>query len=179
MEEKKSYRNRLIREFYELKIKDLMDRRHWDTPIIEKDADVSSVFSVLSGRGHVWVVDNKKSMKLVGVITEHDVLSLLSPPQLTSYVLFGAPDLRALQYGLANTAGDIMSKKPIVCYPEDSILDVLSRMGRYKIRRLPVVENGKLIGEITLRHLICKYYAATQYHPIIRSRTDKSKEKDS
>ncbi len=160
-------KNRLLKEFYELPIKELMDKRIWDLPVIEKNEDISHVFSILSGKNHVWVVDNKKNMKLVGVITEHDVLSVLSPTRIPPYV-FGKPDLRSLQYGLAKTAEDVMSKNPVTSRPEEKVADVLSKMRRCQVRRIPVVdEKQKLLGEITLHHLIYKYYKATQYHPLV------------
>jgi len=163
----KSSKNRLLKEFYELPVKDLMDKRSWDVPVIEKKEDISHVFSILSGKNHVWVVDNKKNMKIIGVITEHDVLSILSPARIPPYV-FGKPDLRSLQYGLAKTAEDVMSKKPITSSPEEKVADVLSKMKRCQVRRIPIVdEDHKLLGEVTLHQLICKYYKATQYHPIV------------
>ncbi|HEC95340.1 MAG TPA: CBS domain-containing protein [Thermoplasmatales archaeon] len=170
---KKNRENRLLKEFYELQVKDLMDKRSWDTPVVEKDADIAHVFSVLTGKHHVWVVDNKENMRLVGVITEHDVLSLLSPPHLPSYV-FGKPDLRSLQYGVVKTAEDIMSKKPVTSSPEEKIINVLIRMRRCQVRRVPVVDkNHTLLGEITLHHLIRKYYEASQYYSIVENTGDR------
>ncbi|RLF36095.1 MAG: CBS domain-containing protein [Thermoplasmata archaeon] len=158
-------REKLISEFYELKCKELMDKRIWDLPLVDKRADVHHVLSILCGRGHVWVVEDMKNRELVGVITEHDVLSTLAPPRLPSYV-FGKPDIRSFYHKTAKTAEDIMSKSPITCSPEDKVLDALLKMKRYEIRRLPIIENKKIIGELTLHHLIVKYYAATQYHKI-------------
>ena len=158
--------NKLITDFYNLKVKQLMDKRVWDLPIIEEKEDISHILNILSGRHHIWVVNDKEKKELVGVITEHDVLSILAPKRLPAYV-FGVPDIRSVQYGTVENAEDIMSTKVITCKPDDKIVDVLAKMTRYKMRRLPVVENKKIIGEITLHHLIRKYYAATQYHPII------------
>jgi CBS domain-containing protein len=39
-------------------------------------------------------------------------------------------------------------------------------MTKHQLRRLPVVEDKILIGELTLHQLIRKYYDATQYEPI-------------
>lgn len=77
------------------------------------------------------------------------------------------PDIRSIEYGTAKTAGDIMSTRVISCNPDDKIIDALRKMSRYKLRRMPVVENNKIIGELTLHQLIRKYYGATQYHPIV------------
>lgn len=157
---------RLVLDFYELKVKHLMDKRVWDLPLIEEDQDIHHVLNILSGRNHIWVVKDKDSNELVGVITEHDVLSILAPKRLPSYV-FGMPDIRSIQHGTAKTAGDIMSTKVVTCTKDEKIIDALNKMTRYKLRRMPVLENKKIIGEITLHHLIRKFYDATQYNPIV------------
>ncbi|MBN2599577.1 MAG: CBS domain-containing protein, partial [Candidatus Thermoplasmatota archaeon] len=88
-----------------------------------------------------------------------------SPKNFSPYV-FGVPDIRSLQHGTVKIAEDLMSKKIITCEPDEKVIDVLKRMKKYQLRRLPVVKNKKLIGEITLHRLIQKYYKATQYHSI-------------
>lgn len=157
---------KLISDFYELYVNQLMDKRVWDLPILEENEDIYHVLSILSGRNHIWIVKDKKDKELVGVITEHDVLSILVPKDLPSYV-FGMPDIKSIKYGTAKTAKDVMSQKIIVCKPDQKIIDALILMVKYKIRRLPVLSEKKLIGELTLHNLISKYYSATQYHPII------------
>ena len=156
---------RLIPDFYELTVKQLMDKRVWDLPLIEQDEDISHVLSILAGRNHIWVVTDNKTKELVGVITEHDVLSILAPKNFPSYV-FGMPDIKSLHHGTAQTAGDIMNARLITCHKEDKIVDVLKVMTGHRLRRLPVIEEKIIVGEITLNQLIRKYYDATQYHPI-------------
>ncbi len=159
-------RDTLINDFYNLKVKQLMDKRVWDLPIISENDDIYHVLSILGGRNHIWVVKDKENKELVGVITEHDVLSILAPKDLPSYV-FGMPDIRSIQHGTAKTAEDIMAQKVVTSDPDEKIIDALLKMVKYKLRRLPVVENKILVGEITLHQLIRKYYHATQYHPIV------------
>lgn len=158
-------KNRLIDEFYKLKINQLMDKRTWDLPIVEENEDIYSVLNILGARNHIWVVNNKKEKKIIGVITEHDVLSILAPKKFDPYV-FGVPDIRSLQYGTVKTAGNVMSTKVITCEEGEKIIDVLKRMTKYQLRRIPVVKNKQIIGEITLHQLIRRYYDATQYHSI-------------
>jgi CBS domain-containing protein len=159
-------RNKLISDFYELKTNQIMDKRVWDLPIIEENDDIFHVLSILGARNHIWVVNNKQNKELVGVITEHDVLSILAPKNLPSYV-FGIPNISSIQHGTAKTASDVMTNKVVTCKPNEKIIDSLNKMVKYKLRRLPVIKNKELIGELTLHQLIRKYYAATQYHPII------------
>ena len=50
----------LIPEFYKLKVRQLMDRRIWDLPLIEVKEDISNVLNILGARNHLWVVKNKE-----------------------------------------------------------------------------------------------------------------------
>ncbi|ENO11937.1 putative signal-transduction protein containing cAMP-binding and CBS domains [Thermoplasmatales archaeon SCGC AB-539-C06] len=158
--------NKLISDFYELKVKQLMDKRVWDLPLIEKKDDIQHVLSILGGRNHIWVIESNEDKELVGIITEHDVLSILAPKHLPSYV-FGMPDIISIKHGTAKTAEDVMCHRIIDCGHNDKIIDTLMKMVKHKLRRLPVVEDKKIIGELTLNQLIRKYYGATQYHPMI------------
>lgn len=159
-------RDKLIKEFYNLKVHQLMDKRVWDLPIIEEKEDIHNVLAILSGRNHIWVVKDKKSKELSGVITENDVLSILAPKKFPSYV-FGMPDIRSIQHGTAKTAEDIMNETIRSSSPDEKIINALLKMVKFRLRRLPVIEDKKLIGEITLHQLIRKYYGATQYHPMV------------
>ena len=156
----------LLEEFYNLKVSQLMDKRVWDLPLIEEKEDISNVLNILGARNHIWVVKNKEKKELTGVITEHDVLSILAPKEFPSYV-FGMPDIRSLQHGTARTAEDVMANRVITCDPDEKIVDALMKMVKYGLRRLPVSKDKKIVGELTLHQLIRKYYSATQYHPIL------------
>ena len=159
-------RDKLISDFYELKVSQLMDKRVWDLPIIEEKEDIHHVLAILGARNHIWVVKDKKNKELVGIITEHDVLSILAPKHFPSYV-FGMPDISSIQHGTAKNAEDIMCHRIIDCNPDDKIIDALTKMVKYKLRRLPVIDDEKIVGELTLHQLIRKYYGATQYHPMV------------
>ncbi len=158
-------KKRLTPDFYALKVKQLMDKRVWDLPLIEGDDSIHHVLNILSGRNHIWVVKDKEEKELVGIITEHDVLSILAPKNFPSYV-FGMPDIKSIHHGTAKTAGDVMCTRLVTCQEDDKIQHVLETMTKHRLRRLPVVEDKKIIGERTLHQLIRKYYDATQYHPI-------------
>jgi CBS domain-containing protein len=160
----KKEQSKLISEFYELKVEQLMDRKIWDLPLIKKDAPISHVLSILDGKSHVWVVNDLEKKELVGVITRHNVLHILAPPR-THYNVFSLP--KSLYHGTKGRADDVMTRDPITCRPDEKIVDVLQRMIRHRIRRLAVVtDDGRIEGQITLRHLIHKYYKASQYYPI-------------
>ena len=52
------------------------------------------------------------------------------------------------------TAGDIMTHDRLVCVsPEHSVIEAARIMAREQVRRLPVCENGKLVGILSLSDL--------------------------
>jgi len=164
-------KNRLINEFYNLKVKHLLDKRLWDIPIIEENESIEYILKLFGRRHHIWVLKNQKTKEIAGVITEHDILSIIVPKKFSAYGV-GMPDIRSLQYGTVKTAKDLMSTKLISCKPDDTIKNVLQKMVRYQIRRLPVVEEKKLVGELTLHQLIQRYYEATQYYSLVENKKE-------
>jgi predicted transcriptional regulator len=158
-------KKRLTPDFYALNVSQLMDKRLWDLPLIEKEDTIDHVLSILGAKNHIWVVEDKKGKELVGVITEHDILNILAPKNIPSYV-FGMPDIRSINHGTAQTASDIMCVRLVTCQKHYQIKEVLEIMKKHRLRRLPVIEGKKIVGELTLNQLIRKYYEATQYIPI-------------
>jgi len=146
-----------IEEFYELKVKDVMDQRYWDLPVVSSDDNIHHVLSILRSQYHVWIVEDLKSMKLCGVITEHDVLDILAPKRPPSHI-FGLTDVHRWSRRHMEGVSQLMCRRLITCKPDDSIRNVLVKMKKHSVRRLPVVEKRRIVGEITFHTLLNKYY---------------------
>ena len=84
--------------------------------------------------GFIPVVDGKK---LVGVITDRDLV------------------IRGLAENKPATAPiqDILSQQLTTISPETSVEEAAQIMAREQIRRLPVVENGELVGVVAIGDL--------------------------
>jgi predicted transcriptional regulator len=150
-------KKKFITDLYELNVKDIMKNINSAIPIVEKNADISCVLSILNKKKHVWVVDSKETLQILGVITESDTIMLFSPPY-TPMQSFDKPTIQSLQYGLSTTAEELMSKNPIKVTPEEKIKDIIIMMKQHKIKQMPVVdENDKLLGEVSLQNFIDKY----------------------
>jgi CBS domain-containing protein len=152
-----SDKHSVITELYELKVKDLQEPIDIKISYVEKSDDIEHIFLLLSKKNHVWVVDDSIAIHVLGVITESDTIQLFAPPY-TPLQSFDKPTLQSFQYGLATTAEEIMSKRPITTDPNEKIIDVITKMKQHKIKQLPVVdENERLIGEVSLSRLIQEY----------------------
>ena len=69
--------------------------------------------------------------KLAGMITDRDIT--------TTVVAYGADPK-------ATSVGDIGRQDPISVEPDKDLEEALQLMARHQVRRLPVVENGGLVG---------------------------------
>ena len=69
--------------------------------------------------------------KLVGMITDRDI---------TTRVVAEAADLAT------TSVGDVYSQNLISVQPDKELEEALQLMARHQVRRLPVVENGRLVG---------------------------------
>jgi CBS domain-containing protein len=83
------------------------------------------------GIGSVMVVEEDRP---VGIITERDILQRIVEPFLDPSVI---------------KAKDIMSTQLVTIGGDVSVEEAASLMARRKIKKLPVVENGKLVGIVT------------------------------
>ena len=88
-------------------------------------------------KGGCPVCDDKG--ELVGIITERDIVRKC---------FTGSIDCARLK------VQDVMSHKVVIGKPEDDLDYAISVMKRERIRHLPVVENKKVIGMISMRDLL-------------------------
>jgi len=101
------------------------------------DTNIISAAKMMSKNkiGSLLVKTNKK---LEGIITERDILWALAKKE----------NLKGVK------VKDIMSKRVKTIAPSKDVLEALFKMRKEKLRRLPVVENNKLVGFITIRDII-------------------------
>ena len=153
----------VLRNYYHVLIGSLLRTSVEDLPTIPRDTPIEELFRILSTRHHVWVVESRDSMKLVGLITEKDILDVIAPKRISPYSI-GGIDQKSLLFGRSVDAYSIAQKKLITADPYDTIEATLLKMKRYKLRRLPVVKNGELIGEITLKMLMVEYMKVLKWY---------------
>ncbi|MEM2242206.1 MAG: CBS domain-containing protein [Candidatus Bathyarchaeia archaeon] len=77
--------------------------------------------------------------RVVGVLTERDVLKRVVDEGRN-------PDKTLVK--------EVMSKPPITINPDADLEDAIELMFKHKIKKLPVVENGKLVGLVTFTDLV-------------------------
>lgn len=79
---------------------------------------------------------------LVGMISEGDCLKVISKGQYTNTPRFPAP------------VSELMTKEVITVHPDLTIFDVAQEFLHLKVRRLPVVRDGKVLGQISVSDIV-------------------------
>lgn len=117
--------------------------------------DVRSVVTKMLSRhcGAIPVVDEQQA--LLGMVAVRDVLLPLYP-NFGDYVHDNVHSRNFLEMEegyaevLAKTVEDVMSRNPRAVSPEDPVLKAASLMGVHNFRRMPVVEEGRLLGMVSI-----------------------------
>jgi CBS domain-containing protein len=86
------------------------------------------------------VVDERKA--LMGMLSELDCLRV---------ILSGVYNDEGIGAALV---GDVMTREVEVQHPHDDIVDVATSMLDHKHRRRPVVQDGRLVGQVTCRQIL-------------------------
>ena len=141
-----------MEELYNIKAKEIMIPER-GIPFMEENAGWEEFLAKLSVRAHAWVVNSTEEMKVVGIVTEHDILRVIIPPTHRKIGMFGIH--RADMLHKETVVQDIMTHNPVVCSQEETVTDVLKKFSSFNIRRLAVVdENKRLLGEVTIQLLV-------------------------
>ncbi|ASJ01284.1 CBS domain-containing protein [Thermococcus gorgonarius] len=145
-----------LEKFHSMKLAEIIPSTTM-MPIVTADSDLLSVLKVLRTRHHVWVVKDRESMGLVGVIKYLDVIDILLPPESHRFKLgMTSKSLKSLLGGAAK-AEDVADRHPLTIEEDATVLDALNKMRRYRAQVLAVVEGEKLVGEVSLRILIDEF----------------------
>jgi CBS domain-containing protein len=106
----------------------------------------------------VPVVDDKG--KVVGIISEGDLLhraeagmEVQRPWWLRAFM---SPDALANEYVKAHArkASDAMNREVITASPETPLHEIASLLEKHAVKRVPIVENGQLVGIVSRANLV-------------------------
>lgn len=102
------------------------------------------------------VVDDQG--RVCGMLTEGDLLLRreirLSPRPARSPEIISELDLERYINSNGWSVADVMSQDVIVAGPDSEISDIAQSLQTHRIKRLPIVEDGKLIGIVSRRDIL-------------------------
>ena len=106
---------------------------------IKPGTKVSDAAQILAERRIGGLVVSSDGERPDGILSERDIVRSLA--------LRGA-------HCLQETVEEMMTRSPVCCSRQDSSDSVLSRMTDGRFRHMPVVEDGKLVGIVTIGDVV-------------------------
>jgi CBS domain-containing protein len=106
---------------------------------IEPTASIACAAKILSDHDIGALVVTDVEGAIVGIISERDIVRVLSAR--------GCAALDAL-------VAEVMTRRVMTCSRHDKVDDIMQRMTERKLRHLPVVEDGRIIGVVSIRDIV-------------------------
>jgi len=139
-----------------------------------RDGDVQDVAKLLLTNriSAVPVVD--AAGKLVGMVSEGDLLRRgeagTGHERAWWLRLLMDRDILAAEYLKEHSrkVADVMTRDVVVAHPETSVADIATLLERHRIKRVPIVRDGKLVGVVSRANLIqaLATYRGTPSQPV-------------
>jgi CBS domain-containing protein len=119
-------------------VRAILDSKGHDVLSVDADARLSAAIKLLADRriGAVLVMNQGR---LEGILSERDIVRVL-----------GERGARVLD----EPVGAVMTRKVVSCRESDTVAGIMEMMTIGKFRHLPVVEDGKVVGLISIGDIV-------------------------
>jgi len=124
----------------------ILNEKGGDVETAEPAARLSEIAGTLAGRkiGAVVIMENGR---LAGILSERDIVRAVARDGIAA---------------LERPAKDYMTRKVVVCGHQETIHDVMQKMTAGRFRHLPVVENGKIVGIVSIGDVVKRRIAEVE-----------------
>lgn len=120
-------------------VKQILDDKGYSVSTMVSTGTVAEAIDFLAGNKFGAVVVSSEKVEIAGILSERDIVRAISEKGKD------AVDL---------PISAIMTKKVTTCNSQNSIIQVMEIMTNGGFRHLPIVEDEKLIGIISIRDVI-------------------------
>lgn len=122
-----------------MKVTEILRNKGADVITIWPGASLRSAVERMTKRNVGALVVVNDDGKVVGMLAERDVVHALAD---------------SAERALNESVADVMSHRPITCGPRDRLADLMAVMTEHRVRHLPVVEDGHLLGLVSIGDLV-------------------------
>jgi CBS domain-containing protein len=117
----------------------LLEQKGDGVATVPSSASVATVVAELARHGVGALVVSVDGQTIEGIVSERDIVRRLSELRMAL---------------LSEPVSTIMSTSVRTCTPEDDVADIMSLMTEHRIRHVPVVENGRLCGIVSIGDVV-------------------------
>ena len=120
-------------------VKHILEGRLGNVITIEPTADLAAAAKLLAERHIGAVVILGADHRIIGILSERDIVRALADHGPTA---------------LHEPVGQVMTRDVQTCSETDTIESLMGRMTTGKFRHMPVVEQGKLVGIVSIGDVV-------------------------
>jgi CBS domain-containing protein len=120
-------------------IEELLDGKGTFVATVPPETTVNAVVKELTDRGIGSLVVSEDGSSIAGIVSERDVVSAIS--RFTAAIL-------------DEPVRTIMSTAVQTCRPEDAVDSLMAIMTEQRIRHIPVVDGGRVVGIVSIGDLV-------------------------
>ncbi len=122
-----------------MQVSDILKTKGDRVVAIEPGASIPDIAGTLRREDIGAAVVKDRDGALLGIVSERDIVRSIADE---------GPEC------LNRSATDLMSSSLVTCQPEDSTEDLMEKMLAEQIRHLPVYDDGKLVGIISIGDVV-------------------------
>jgi CBS domain-containing protein len=120
-------------------VKAILARKGTEVTTIEPSATLAAVVLALSKHRIGALVVTGADRRIVGIISERDIVRTLAEK-----------GSQALELPVS----EVMTRKVVTCSERDTVAELMERMTEGKFRHVPVAEQGKLTGIVSIGDVV-------------------------
>jgi CBS domain-containing protein len=120
-------------------VKAVLSRKGTDVTTIEPTATLAVAIKVLAERRIGAIVVTGAEGRIVGIISERDIVRAMAQHSAEA---------------LTRPVSEMMTRNVVTCSERDTIADLMEKMTQGKFRHIPVVEQGKLAGIVSIGDIV-------------------------
>ena len=120
-------------------VKAILSRKGGDVVTADPAATLGEAVRILSARRIGAVVVTGADRRIVGILSERDVVRVLGEKGASA---------------LDSPISEVMTRKVTTCGMGDTVAELMERMTEGKFRHVPVVEDGRLAGIVSIGDVV-------------------------
>jgi CBS domain-containing protein len=119
-------------------VRAVLESKGYNTVTVEPGATMRAAIKLLSERG-IGAVLVMADEQIAGILSERDIVRVLGERGASV---------------LDETVETVMTRKVVTCRAADTVAAIMEKMTEGKFRHLPVVEEGRVIGLISIGDVV-------------------------
>ena len=130
-----------------MQVADILEKKGSAVITIHEDAPITAALSIMDARDTGSLVVLDRDEHVVGILTERDVVHALAHSGHNFFALH---------------VRDMMNRHLCICHPNDQLKQAIAWMIRHRTRYLPVMDDGRLVGIVSMRDVVERRFAEVE-----------------